>query len=616
MNHHTAPSTTLDRTLTLVLLAAFLCGSSLSAQKASAVPAASVPPTKPLFEEIAAKVGLDFVHFNGMTGKLYFPEMMGGSVALLDYDNDGDLDLYFGQGSLYFDDRVDQLVVPTAYPHPITDRLYRNELISPTGGGELRFLDVTEQAGLEAFGNTMGIATGDFDNDGFVDLYLTNFGSNVLLRNRGDGSFLDVTAKAKADDDRWSVAASFFDYDRDGWLDLVVGNYVDFRKETAKDCTSVTGAFDYCGPQSYFPLDNRLLRNRGDGTFEDLTIKALERTAPGSTLGLVTADFNSDGWLDLYVANDQMVNDLWINQGNGTFVNDAMISGAAVDINGFAQASMGVVAADLNGDGSEDLFMSHLAMEMNTLYLNDGNGQFRDASRDSGLGLPSWSSTGFGTALGDFDHDGWLDLYLGNGAVKRVEAQLRDKENHPLREENALYLGTGAGSFVEAADERRVDRVLVEVTRGVASGDLDNDGAIDLVEVNNGGKARLLRNVGGRGHWLGLELRWLGPSGSSVDLKTRPERSALGAEAVLHWKDGSRMARRVHTDGSYASASDPRLVFGLGAAPAPDWIEVRWPNGSRERFAGIPAARYSVLRAGQGSPIVAAEAQPTPGPGR
>lgn len=560
------------------------------------------------FVEESVQRGLDFVHYNGMTGKLYYPEMTGGSVALFDYDGDGDLDVYFGQDNLYFDDTPEMSILPSRYPHPVTDRLYRNELISADGGGELRFTDVTEEVGLAVHGNNMGIAAGDIDNDGDVDLYLTNSGPNHLLRNDGGRAFVDIVDSSGTDDDRWSVAAAFFDYDHDGLLDLAVGNYVEFRKGTVKDCTGNTGALDYCGPQSYPPLGNRLLRNRGDGTFEDVTIKAWVDAERGSTLGLVAADFNRDGWIDLYVANDLMANELWINQKDGTFLDDAMFSGAAVDMQGLAQASMGVVAGDFNGDGAEDLFMSHLAMEMNTLYLNDGQGMFRDASRESGLGVPSWSATGFGTSLGDFDHDGWLDLYVGNGAVKRVEAQKNAKEKHPLREPNSFYRGTGTGSFEEVPPEQRVDVVHSEVTRGVATGDLDNDGDLDLVIANNGGPARLLRNThvettGSKSDWVAFRvLTGVTPSGSTTPIW----RDALGAAVTLQTADGKELVRRVRTDGSFAAASDPRVHFGTAGAE-PKSVVVWWPSGEKERFDVPSAGRYQDLRQGEGTPVSGGE---------
>ncbi len=549
--------------------------------------------TEVVFREVAEAVGLDFVHFNGMIGKLYFPEVMGAGVAVLDYDGDGDLDIWCGQGDLLEGDRVEQAIFPPKYPFPQRDRLYRNDLtVDDDGRRTMRFTDVTEQAGLPVGGHNMGVAAADYDNDGDVDLYVTNLESNFLARNNGDGTFTDVTREAGADDPGWSVAATFFDYDRDGWLDLFVGNYTEFRKNLHKDCHNATGLIGYCGPLSYAALPNRLLRNRGDGTFEDVSTSALGDNPVGTTLGTVAGDFNDDGWLDVYVANDQLANQLWLNQRDGTFIDDALLSGAAVDAKGQPQASMGVVAADLDGDGHEDLFMSHLRMEMNTLYLNDGTGLFTDRSNDSGLGMASWKFTGFGTAVLDYDNDGWVDVYIANGAVKHIEEQARAGEPHPLLESNLLFRGLGAGRYEEVPDANRVDVVHSEVSRGVAAGDLDNDGDTDLVVSNNAGPVRLLVNqMGSEQPWLGLRL-----------LPRDLQRDALGAKVTLRRQGAPALYRRVRTDGSYGAAGDARVLFGLGNGAQIQGIEVRWPDGTEESFSpdAAPLRAYSILRQGEG----------------
>ncbi len=554
--------------------------------------AAAAEPSESVFREVAEEVGLDFVHFNGMVGKLYFPEMAGGGVALFDIDNDGDLDVYLGQGNLFGDDEASQALIPPQVPLPATGRLFRNELVSDGEAGSLRFVDVTESAGFRAGAYNMGVAAGDLDNDGLNDLYLTDLGRNRVLRNVGDGSFEDVSAPSRADDPRWSVAASLFDYDRDGRLDIFVGNYVEFRLPLHKDCTSSTGAVDYCGPLSYAPQGNRLLRNLGDWRFEPVTGRALPGNPAATTLGTVVGDFDSNGWLDLYVANDQVPNHLWMNQGDGTFVEDALFAGAAVDAQGQPQASMGVVAGDLNDDGHEDLFMTHLRMEMNMIYLNDGSGLFADHAQPSGLGRSSFQFTGFGTVLLDFDRDGVLDLYVANGAVKKLPDQVRDGLVLPLEQTNQLYRGLGSGRFEEVPDERRVDRVLREVSRGLAVGDVDNDGDPDLVVTNNGGRARLLLNVHETANrWLGVRLVLPGPG-----------RDALGALARLELSNGKTLTRRVRTDGSYVSSSDPRLLFGLGPETLPKRLQVVWPDGAEETFSAssLQVGRYVTLSQGSG----------------
>jgi enediyne biosynthesis protein E4 len=568
--------------LTISLGGAALLLSLLS----SGVAASDDVDAEPAFDEVAASLGLDFVHFNFMSGRLYLPEMMGGAVALLDYDNDGDLDVYFGQGNRLDDAAPERLAFPPPGPLPLTHRLYRNDLeVRADGSRAQRFVDVTARSRIAATGYSIGVATGDYDNDGWVDLYLANVGPNHLLHNNGDGTFADVTAAAGADDRRFSTTAAFFDYDGDGWLDLWVGNYHRFLATTQKPCFMPTGAEDYCGPLAQPAETSRLLRNRRDGTFEDVTARAGLAGAAATALGAVAADFDGDGRIDLYVANDGMPNFLWVNRGDGTFVDDALYRGAALNAEGQSEASMGVVAGDLDGDGSIDLFLTHLEREHNTLYLNDGHGVFTDRSWETGLARPSWEMTGFGTAILDFDADGIDDLFVANGAVRRIQKQMLAGDPHPLRLPNQLFRGVGEGRFEEVPADRREHPVQVEVTRGVAPGDLDNDGDEDLVLSNNAGPARLLRRRGDRAdRWLGARL-----------LGTEERRDLLGAEVRLA-SDGTRpRSRRAHTDGRYAAAGDPRVLFTLPAGP-PRQLEVRWPDGSRERWVAPPSGRYLVLR--------------------
>ena len=540
---------------------------------------------EPRFTEVSAEIGLDFVHFNGMSGELLFVEMMGQGLAVLDYDNDGDLDVYFLQGHMLGDGKtVEDATIPPKYPEPFTDRLYRNDLtLGPDGDLQARFVDVTEQIDLAAHGYGIGVASGDYDNDGFTDLYLNNWGSNQMLRNNGDGTFSDKTAETGTDDPRYSASSAFLDFDRDGWLDLFVANYVNWSLANRKACTGMGGARDYCAPWAFKPVPDSLFRNRGDGRFENATRSAGVEGDYGAGLGVATADFNDDGWPDIYVANDASPNQLWINQRDGTFFNDGLLAGCAVNDMGMPEGSMGVVAGDINGDGSYDLFMAHIVEETNTLYLNDGSGMFRETTRDSGLALPSFKYTGFGTALFDFDNDGWLDLFIANGAVHEIEHLAREGDIYPIHQPDTLYHALGQGRFVEVTQEAGAF-VFSEVGRGVTFGDLENDGDSDLLIANNGGPARVFRNeAGNSANWLGL--RFVSP----------PHHQPPGVKVEAVRSDEFEVWRRSGTDGSYASSGDPRVLLGLDAADGPVRLRVRWPGGRVQEFPGLPANHYITI---------------------
>ena len=564
--------------------------------------AGSVEAGVPFFEDATESTGLDFVHFNGMSGELYFCEMVGPGAALLDYDLDGDLDIFLVQGSMLGDRSLEEVTFPPQHAFPLSDRLYRNDL-SPDGP---HFTDVTEVSGLAALGTAsygMGVASGDYDNDGRPDLYITGFGANRLLRNagpdaEGNVTFEDATEASGADDTSWSVSATFVDIDRDGWLDLYIGNYVSYTLATHKRCRAATGAPDYCGPLSYPSQTDRLLRNLGPDAngvvrFEDISRRSGIEQVTGGALGVVAADFDRDGWLDIYVANDGVANQMWINDGDGTFTDQALLGGSALNQDGHPEAGMGVDAGDFDNDGDEDLFLSHLDLETNTLYRNAGDGRFEDVTTATGLGPPSWEATGFGTAFIDVDNDGLLDLFVMNGAVKLVEALVRAGDPHPLHQKNQLFLNRGQGRFTEATERGGAAFSLSEVSRGAAVGDLDNDGDADLVLGNNAGPARVLLNqVGSENAWIGLRL---------VD----DGRDALGAWVEVV-RDGSpSLWRRVSSGGSYASARDPRVLLGLGqrggTGAAVQAVQVTWPDGTAERFEVPGIDRYLTLERGGGS---------------
>jgi hypothetical protein len=569
--------------LALSALAALGLGAEARREAPTAAPASG-----DWFVDAAARAGLDFVHRSGRTGAYYFPEISGSGCGFLDHDADGDLDVYLVQAGRMQPpgDANGRSAEPRLGPD--ADRLYRNDLLP---GGALRFTDVAAASGIATRGYGQGVAAGDYDGDGWVDLYVTSFGPNQLLRNQGDGTFRDVTAAARADDPRWSTSASFVDFDRDGRLDLFVANYVDYVFPIHKPCLSAQGRLDYCGPRSFAPLPHRLLRNRGDSGFEDVSARSGVLSARGNGLGVATADLDGDGWIDIFVANDQMENFLWLNRRDGTFREVALERGAALSFAGAPEAGMGVDAGDFDDDGDEDLFITHLTGQKNTLYVNDGNGSFEDRSLQAGLGPLSQSRTGFGSAWFDYDNDGRLDLLVVNGAVLAVESLRQAGDPFPFHETNQLFHNEGGGRFREVT--REAGRVFASsgVHRGAAFGDVDNDGDSDVLITQIDGPPRLLLNqVGARRHWLGVRL-------------LTGKRDALGAKAVLRRPGAPSLWRRARSDGSYLSANDPRILFGLGENPGGGSLEVHWPDGRRERFKAPETDRYVTFTQGRGEPL-------------
>ena len=470
--------------------------------------------------------------------------------------------------------------------------MYRNDTrIGDDGKMRIRFTDVTAESGELGTGYGMGVATGDINNDGYTDLYVMNMDANQLLLNNGDGTFSDITTIAGVNDPRWSTSAVFLDYDKDGWQDLYVATYIAFNWENRIPCFSATAAREYCGPRTYEGTTDKLFRNLGYGRFEDVTLKA-GINGKGGGLGVVATDFNGDQWLDIYVANDGAANFLWINQQDGSFFDDALMAGAALNMDGAPEASMGVDAADFDDDGDDDLFMTHLARETNTLYINDGTGWFEDQSLSRGLAKDSFPYTGFGVAWFDYDNDGWLDLLAVNGAVSHIEELVAAKDPYPLHQQNQLYLNLGNGFYKNVSAESGKIFELSEVSRGAAFGDIDNDGDIDVLISNNNGPARLLINqVGNRNHWLGLEL---------VSTEGHP---VIGARVALLNGGKKSKWRRTRRDGSYASANDPRIIIGLGDDDSEQDLFVLWPDGRRGSFTGLAVGRYHRIEYGMGKPV-------------
>ncbi len=543
----------------------------------------------PIFREISEEVGLKFHHFTGATGEYFMPEIMGAGVALFDYDNDGDLDVYLVQGTMLnpSKDPSQALFPPPAGWKP-GNRLFRNEL-SETG--RLKFTDVTEQAGVGHVGYGMGVAVGDYDNDGYQDLYVTNFGHNVLYHNNEDGTFTDVTREAGVDDVRWSTSATWLDYDRDGYLDLFVANYLDFTIQGNKRCFAPTGEVDYCTPKIYHPLPCRLFRNLHNGKFADVTESSGIGSSFGPGLGVVCADFDGDGWPDIYVANDTAANRLWLNQRDGTFREVALEAGVAYSMDGLARAGMGVTAEDFDNDGAADIFVTNLTREGATLYLNDGKGNFDDATSQYGLSEPTFNSTGFGTEWFDYDNDGWLDLFIANGAVTIVES-LRGTP-YPYQQKNLLFHNEAEGKrFKNVSGIAGSAFQIPRVARGAAFGDIDNDGAVDIVVTNNNGPVQLLRNeAGGGNHWLQVRLEGV-----------TANRFGIGARVGVLRRGEKTLWRHVHADGSYLSSNDVRVHFGLGPKPEIQGVVVGWPGGSSERWDRVQTDTIVTLRQGTGRP--------------
>ncbi|HKU26025.1 MAG TPA: CRTAC1 family protein [Candidatus Sulfotelmatobacter sp.] len=555
-----------------------------------ATPLRALPDPQEIFTECAKDAGIDFVHFNGMSGAHYYPEVMGSGVALFDYDNDGDLDIFLVQGATLGPQDISHA---TFRPQlPLRGRLYRNDSVRhPDGSCTLKFVDVTEESGIRATGFGMGVAAADFNNDGWVDIYITNFGHNQLWRNNGNGTFTDVTAESGADVLGWSCSAAFVDFDRDGWLDLFVCNYVDFRFSDPKTCLAPSGALDYCGPTAFKPLPNRLFRNRRDGTFEDVTSKSKIGTEFYGALGVLCADFNGDGWPDIFVTNDMRPNQLWINQRDGTFRNDALIAGCALNRDGGPQSSMGIDAGDMFGHGFEDLVITNLSGQYAYLYANDGKGWFEDRSFGSGLALATRRSTGFGVSMIDYDNDGFLDLLMVNGAVTMIEEQMRKNSPYPLAQANLLFHNNGKGQFENVTDRAGTSFSQLEVGRGAAFGDIDNDGDIDVVLVNNSGPARLLvNNVGHKRPWIGFRM-----------VGDKFSRDMLGTRVAVFRRNAPTLWRRVHGDGSYCSSNDPRVLFGLGDGTDIIKVQAHWISGRVEEWTGLPLGKYTTLREGSGT---------------
>lgn len=540
----------------------------------SSLPTVDAPSAPPWFADVTVESGLHFVHDAGPTGSYFMPQILGSGAALFDFDNDERLDIYLLQNGGV---------------NGRTNRLFHQER-------DGHFKDASAGSGLDIAGYNMGVAIGDINNDGRPDVLITQYGGLKLFLNNGNGTFTETTREAGLVSSLWGTSACFFDYDRDGWLDLVVANYVDY--DPSWRCDDLLGKRDYCHPNSYPGSVTRLYHNLGTSAtargvrFEDVTLSAgLGRiAAPG--LGVVCADFDGDGWPDILVANDAKPNCLWINQRDGTFKDEGLRRGIALNGMGLPQGNMGIALGDVKGNGLFDVFISHLTEEPPALYLQGPRGVFHDGTVAAGLTRSDWRGTGFGVVLADFDRDGALDLALVNGRVARKPSSSstgREAFWDAYSERDQLFVNRGDGSFRDVSADNAALCGTPHVSRGLACGDIDGDGAVDLLVTTIGDRARLYRNrAPAQGHWLLVR---------ALDSKLR--RDAYGATVTV--RCGSRRWNGlVHAGGSYLCSSDPRVHFGLGVHDAVDELRVLWPDGVEEMYTGRAADCSIVLRKGEG----------------
>jgi hypothetical protein len=554
----------------------------------------SSPPAAaaPLFNDVAKQSGIDFWQYSGATGEYLLPEMVGSGGALIDYDNDGDMDIFLVQG--YPADPQGNPLVPLPPGWKPGNRLFRNNLNS---SGKLSFTDVTQAAGLNHADQGMGVAAGDYDNDGFVDLYVTNYDHNILYHNNGNGTFTDVTATAGVASSRWSTSAAFIDYDRDGLLDLAVVHYVDFYP---RPCYTPQGSKDYCGPQPFEGMVTQLYKNLGNGRFKDVTTEVGLNAKKGPGLGILTGDFGTDGFPGFMVANDGAANHLWISTprnpakpADRVFHEVGLTHGLAYASDGRARAGMGIASGDIYGDGGEAIVVTNLPNEAFTLFQRQPNGDFLDATEQSGLSHVSLPYTGFGVGLLDLENRGLLDLFSANGGVRVMTGEQSAGDKFPYRERKLLLRNMGKGmGFEDITASAGPALQTLEVSRAAAFGDVNNDGGVDILVTNNNGPARLLLNSApDRGHWILVRVEGV-----------RTNRSGYGSVVELVRKNGSSLRRWVRGDGSYLAANDPKVHFGLGKTPDIDRLQVHWLGGNCEAWTQTAVDRVVNLREGTGQP--------------
>jgi enediyne biosynthesis protein E4 len=527
-------------------------------------------PARAEFVDITSQAGISWEHATGADGRRDLPETTGGGAAFLDYNGDGDLDLFLlNSGTLGGDGTNAQS----------RSALYRND-------GDGTFTDVTAAAGLQHRGHYgQGVATADYDNDGDVDIYVTNFGANTLYRNDGAAGFADVTTDAGVGDPSWSSSAAFVDVDMDGHLDLYVVNYLRYSLDVVYPPCGEPGLPTYCHPSLFEGAPDRLYRNAGDGTFVDVTdvagVGGVEGMFEGKGLGVVASDLNGDGAPDLYIANDDTPNNLLRNDGAGHFTDVALAAGCAYSFDGVAQAGMGVDAGDVDGDGLMDLFVTNLSYETNALYRNNGDGTFTDKIYEAGLGQASYLDVGFGTGLVDFDNDGALDIFIANGHVLDTVDQTSDIMT--FAQPDRLFRNDGDGGFEDVSPVSGAHFATSAVSRGAAFGDIDLDGDLDILVCRSNGPPSLLRNDTAGGSWLRFRL-----------VGTRSNRDGIGARLLVD-TGVAVLTREVRTASSYLSANDVVVTVGLGDATVARTVEVRWPSGVAQTLGDVTANQTLVV---------------------
>jgi len=556
---------------------------SLAASGVVAIPGFAYSPDKadlssPFLELLPSVTRIDFVHTSGKSAQKYLPESTGAGCAFFDYDNDGWMDIYLvNSGPCDF----------WTPAKPLRNALYHNNR-------DGTFTDVTEKAGVVGGGYGMGAAVGDYDGDGFPDLYVTQYGRSILYHNNGNGTFTDVTEKAGVTAPGWASSAAWFDYDNDGRLDLFVGRFVDFSKTKHHVCkapnvSSLAGLNEYCYPRVFDPMPSWLFHNNGDGTFTDVSQKMGIADNPGKTWGVVATDINNDGFLDLFVANDTTANFLFANRKGKRFEEIGFTAGVAYGPGGKARSGMGVDSADYDQDGWLDLFVTNLDHEFYGLYGNEHDESFEDRAAQAGVARASQMMSGWGAKFFDFDNDGLLDLLIANGHPD----DLIDKITPGVTYSEPLLLFRNAGSGLQNISRESGPVFSRELSaRGLALGDFDNDGAVDvLISVNDGAPLLLRNNAGRQNHWLGLNL---------VGKKSNPD--AIGARITYQAGDLKQSRFKVG-GGSYLSSHDPRIVLGLGKREKIDWLEVKWPlpSGTMQRFVDLPIDRYITIVEGGSS---------------